>query len=402
MRTPTQEELIQILRFEIRGTPLPQGFAVSDEAALVQLAKNHDLTHFVYDALTKNGLPCTSQFAMQQYFASIWRAEQMGHELLNTAELFEKEGIDFIPLKGAVMRPMYPESWMRTSADIDILVREADLNRAIALTTEKLGYTLDTSNISFHHEVLTAPKNNVNVELHHALFEGDQVSNSIKTITDGIWNPAAGSKGDSNTEKAGWNHWYLMSDAMFYFYHIAHMAKHLTESGGCPIRGIIDLWILNRLRNRNEEERSALLEKGGLNTFASKMSALAKMWIDDDLPESNSSLSEELDELEQFIMTDGLYGSSERRITNGVGQIGTLNYLKKRLIIPYESLKYSYPVLQKHKWLTPVFEAVRWTRIFRKDYQRSFMKQTDALIHPNNENMHRAKRINSILDIERL
>ena len=30
----------------------------------------------------------------------------------------------FIPLKGSVVRDLYPERWMRTSADIDLLIRE--------------------------------------------------------------------------------------------------------------------------------------------------------------------------------------------------------------------------------------------------------------------------------------
>ena len=122
MRTPAQEELINIIRFEICGTPLPQGFSLTDEKALVELAKKHDLAHLVFDALSKNGLPCGSQLAMQQYFAAIWRAEQMDHELKSITDVFETEGIHFLPLKGSVIRNLYPETWMRTSADIDLLV----------------------------------------------------------------------------------------------------------------------------------------------------------------------------------------------------------------------------------------------------------------------------------------
>ncbi|MBO4954226.1 MAG: nucleotidyltransferase family protein, partial [Clostridia bacterium] len=32
--------------------------------------------------------------------------------------------IDFMPLKGAVIRQYYPEPWMRTSCDIDIHVKK--------------------------------------------------------------------------------------------------------------------------------------------------------------------------------------------------------------------------------------------------------------------------------------
>ena len=159
---------------------------MSDEASLILLAKNHDLTHLVYDALSKNGLPCESRFAMQQYYAAIWRAERMGQALIDIAELFEKEGIDFMPLKGAVIRPMYPESWMRTSADIDILVREEDDLRAAGLLKNRLGYTMESDAVS-HHRSLIAPHNGPTLELHHALFSGTRLNSRTLQIAEEVW-----------------------------------------------------------------------------------------------------------------------------------------------------------------------------------------------------------------------
>ena len=39
--------------------------------------------------------------------------------------------------------------------------------------------------------------------------------------------------------------------------------------------------------------------------------------------------------------------------------------------MPYDYLKAEYPVLEKHKWLTPVYQVVRWLRVLRgKDVRR--------------------------------
>ena len=41
----------------------------------------------------------------------------------------EKAQIPFVPLKGSVIRKYYPEAWMRTSSDIDVLVHKEDVEK---------------------------------------------------------------------------------------------------------------------------------------------------------------------------------------------------------------------------------------------------------------------------------
>ena len=96
MRTKTQEEFLSLIRYEIAGAPLPDGFFVSDEDALIRLSELQDLTHLVYDALTKNGIACGSKKAAGQYFAALWRVEQIDYELGRMSELFEENGNHFI------------------------------------------------------------------------------------------------------------------------------------------------------------------------------------------------------------------------------------------------------------------------------------------------------------------
>ena len=94
MRTKTQEEFLSLIRYEIAGTPLPEEFAVSDESALLKLSELQDLTHLIYDALQKNNIPCKNPIFMSQYFAALWRVEQMDYELGRMSELFEENGMN--------------------------------------------------------------------------------------------------------------------------------------------------------------------------------------------------------------------------------------------------------------------------------------------------------------------
>ena len=383
MRTKTQQELIDIIRFEIRGIPLPDGFSVSEEGALIDLAKKHDLTHLVYDALTKNGISCVSSFAMQQYYASIWRAEQMMHELESMTDLFEEANIDFIPLKGAVMRPLYPEAWMRTSADIDILVRESEFGLACEMLEKKLSY-VEESEKSVHHISFRSPSNNVHVEVHRTLLTEYQTELQVIDQLSPVW--------EQVYPRSGHKHFLYMADPYFYLYHIAHMAKHLTGSGGCPIRSLIDLWLLDTFPEQNEPGRNDILTKAGLLTFAQMMSSTAKAWLEGDSVPS--------EELEQFILAGEIYGSTKKRISLGIKTNGFLPFIFNRLFLPYDVLKYSYPILQKHKWLTPIFQAVRWAKVFKKKYRGWLKNRFKTYLQVNRNEMDQLDHIKQVLGIE--
>ena len=108
------------------------------------LAEKHDLGHFIYEPMKACGL-LTSASELesklkQQQMLAVFRYKRMEHELSSLSALFEEAKIRFIPLKGSVIRKYYKKPWMRTSCDIDILVKESDIDAAVELITSKLGY----------------------------------------------------------------------------------------------------------------------------------------------------------------------------------------------------------------------------------------------------------------------
>ena len=358
MRTKTQEGFLSILRYEICGTELPQSFAVSDEEALIRLSEKQDLTHLVYDALTRSGVGCGSQKAMSQYYAALWRVEQMDYELGRISELFETHGIDFMPLKGAVMRGMYPQRWMRTSADIDILLRAEQEEEAEALLAEKLGYLQDTEHQGVHHASFFSPENHVHIEPHRMLFHeihSDKYTDHFRSV----WDRAL-------QDPAGRGHRYMLSDAERYAFHIAHMEKHLHLGGGCSVRGLIDLWFLDRMPDADKEGRKRLLEECSLTLFESRMRGLIDAWMDG-CPAEN-------EQLEQYVLEGYLYGTTERKAELDIKKQGRLGYFIRRAFMPYKTMKTQYPVLEKHPYLLPVMWPVRWARRMADKAGRARMK----------------------------
>ena len=185
-------------------------------SALYGMSKRHDIAHLVGDALIKNGLieneDLKSHFQNQAVMA-VYRYENLNYELGRICEIFEEVKIPFIPLKGAVIRRYYPEPWMRTSCDIDILVHEEDLDRAVIALDEKAEYTTDGKK-NFHDVSLYSPSG-IHLELHYNIKE-------TKENLDGL----LGKAWEFTVPKNGYE--YAFTGEFFLFHILAHASYHFT------------------------------------------------------------------------------------------------------------------------------------------------------------------------------
>ena len=199
-----------------------------------------------------------------------------------------------------------------------------------------------THDRSFHSE------GGVHVELHFTLIE-DERANLAQDVLKDAW--------DHATVADGKKYEHVFSDEMFYFYHIAHIAKHI-EHAGSGIRPFIDLWLINK-KEKNPAARQKLLKRCSLDDFARICDELADYWMGE-----TESLSELCKRFEVFILNCGIYGSEENRIAisrkNGKS---TLRYVFFRIFMPYSSLKQVYPIIKKHKWLIPFCQMARWFKL---------------------------------------
>lgn len=350
MKQGISEMLFMLVRSAVSGNLLSDkekaDMTFENLQKVMALAKKHDVAHLFLFALDKNGLKLSEEKSPKKELGiALFRHEQqkfMYDELYSTLNNAE---IKFMPLKGSVLKLYYPEQWMRTSCDIDILVNENEVLKAAQTIKDTLGYTMmpkGTYDIS-----LFSPQN-MHVELHYDLIE-DGVANRCNDVLKRVW----------DTAKKGEDYEFLceMPDEMFYFYHIAHMAKHFVR-GGCGIRPILDLWILDNLKNEDKEKRNALLKEGELLTFAEKVRALSRVWFE------NEKHTEITLQMEEFILQGGIYGSDKNRIAvQQQKKGGKLKYALTKIFPPYDILKFQYPVLQKHPWLTPVMAVRRWFKL---------------------------------------
>ena len=319
-----------------------------DESLWYQIATAHDVEHLVAFALKRNDLlKKDSSFSEKSIFKAVYRCEKLTFALNELSEALEEGQIPFIPLKGAVLREYYPEPWMRTSCDIDVLVHREDLERAIEHLTTTLGYEEKWKGT---HDVSLFTPGGIHIELHFDLIEENCANNAIGVLRN-VW------KNVSLRENCKYH--YEMSDAFFYFHHIAHMAQHF-ETGGCGIRPFLDLWILDRRENLDFTARDTLLSEGGLLKFAQSVRKLSRVWLNREEPDEVSV------QMQDYLLRGGVYGSSENRVAllqkERGGKVG---YLLSRIFISYEKLKRYYPILEKHRWLMPIMQIRRWFKLLK-------------------------------------
>lgn len=356
--------LFSLLRYEILGMALDD--AIKSEitpntlVGIYNLSCKHDLAHIVSDALWKNkllspDLEISAKFQEKQMMA-VYRSEQMNYELGKICKLLGEAKIPFIPLKGAVIRKYYPESWMRTSCDIDVLVHKEDVDLTIKLLSDSLRY--NKTGHTAHDISLRAP-NGIHLELHFTTVEEWRAINANKILSD-IWKHAIPIERTSQ---------YVLDDDMFYFYHVAHMAKHF-ENGGCGIRPFIDLWLLNHRVEHDRNKRRALLEESGLIKFADAAECLSEVWLSDTKPNDTTKA------MQDYILQGGVYGNVSNRVAVGQSKRGgNAKYVFSRLFLPYNVIKDYYPRIGKYKVLLPIMEAHRWIKVITSGRTKRYINE---------------------------
>lgn len=350
MPMKTEELLFLLLRFTLCGEQIKEKIKANITPESLEmvfaLSKSHDLAHLAGDALGKMGL--LQQDEISQKFRgaallAVQRYMRIKAAFTQVCNVLETANIPYIPLKGAVLRSYYPQPWMRTSCDIDVLIQEENLTLAIR-ALEKKGF--ENRGRSFYDVSLFSPQG-VHLELHFNLIT-DYMSEKQSAVLSDLWEVVV-PVGDSKFH-------FAMPDELLYFYHIAHMAKHIKE-GGCGMRPVLDVWVLNHAMACDMEKRKKILEKGELLIFARQIECLAEAWL------GTRRMDILLEEVSVFILNNGAYGTYKAKAVLQQRKKQGLQYVLHRVFLPYQYLKYHYPVLQRHKWLLPFCEIARWLRL---------------------------------------
>ncbi len=144
---------------------------------------------------------------------------------------FENDGVDCMPLKGYVLKDMYPSVEMRDMCDVDILIHTKDFEKADNIMKLN-GFKFEKES---PHEYIYTSSDQITIELHKSLVPS--YNRMLYNYYGDGWRFAVC--------KEGYNHLYEMSREDFYVYQIAHTAKHYLN-GGIGVRHVADIYILQK------------------------------------------------------------------------------------------------------------------------------------------------------------
>jgi hypothetical protein len=366
--------IITLLNNALKGEKqtLPEDF---DYNLAYELGKKHQIIPILYYGGAHIEGFASSPIGVQFLMSTMHQAAFSENQLLeinNVCSEFDKNGIEYMKLKGSILKKLYPQPEMRMMSDADILIKE-EQESAIEKVVKDLGYTFVQNS---DHEWIWE-KDTLALELHRRIIATYQ-KDYYAYFGDG-WRLAK--KNESATE-------YEMSKEDEFIYLFTHLAKHYRDSG-IGIKHITDIYVF--LKNYNEIDMDYIereLDNLKLLTFFNNVKKTVNVWFN----------GEKSDEVSDFITAkifeSGAYGTQLAylkaeavRYAKNQESVGKARKKKRMRMIfpPYRVMKNVFPVLRKVPILLPFLWIWRIIRavLFRQDNIKAISENLDVITEEN-------------------
>ena len=276
----------------------------------------------------------------------------------------EQNRIWYLPLKGSVIKEMYPNPEMREMNDNDILIdqngrdqaKEFMLSRGYQVKPNDKGVIDDKGNSD---EFIKDPF--FYFELHKFLIEerySPKQYDYFLSIKDRLI---------KDTDK---EYGYHMSDEDFYLYMICHAHKHFSRNG-MGIRFLMDEYVFLKEKGEtlDNDYINEKIREFGLEQFDADLRKVSKMAFDEDEECLEESLSDSEKALYDSCLGAGVFGNIETRwkneayemSANSTDTITKKEYIKNRLFPDENWYRIYHPFVYKHKIVKPFFTIYRLT-----------------------------------------
>lgn len=366
--------MIHLLKCAISDTPTRVPPPDLDWELIYTLSVKHKICSTLYFGIKKLPkdlilkIPHIDSYILS-YKTNLVADANRSYELKYLQPILDNHGIDYIFLKGSVIKNYYPDSSVRRMSDIDILFRGADF-RIIDSIFKNLGYEILHKNAKDTAYIKHSCK--VAIEMQPHLI--DKGYTEWYEYLENIW--------DRCTHQ---HHEYKMSLEDFYIYHIIHMAKHF-KNGGIGLTHLVDVYImLENFQHADWNYINKELSKIHLAKFNETIKALVNHWFACE-PFSNFQ-KEDMDLLTAYIFRSGAFGTKKQQEVNMISFRGDKKLsIRKKLFPGIETMiNYYGKSLSKHKYLLPLY----WIRL-----------NADRLFHYNQKTKKVIRNISSITESE--
>ena len=247
--------------------------------------------------------------------------------------------IPFIPLKGAVLRNLYPAPEMRTSCDIDVLVRERDADQAAILIEASTDFRAEKR---YYHDI-SMFNTQTHLELHFSILED---MDAIDKLLAHVWDYVELDEGSR----------YKLTPEFQVFHILAHMSYHMIH-GGLGIRPFLDLWLLRKKTNYEEDTVRQMCSDCGILLFYESCCCLVDAWM------TGQPAPKDLVIFERYALNGGVFGDSQSTLAAKQREHRGISYLYHRLFMSRAKLETEYPELKDKPYLMPIYQDKRWLRV---------------------------------------
>ena len=357
MEQSTRDKLFTVIRAGM-GLPAAEITLSPDEClSILKLSNRQSILPIVLRGMDKLGIADPSQALFEQHrLKSDYRVIQHDDALKRVSSALDEAGIPYIPLKGAVLRHLYPDITLRTSSDIDVLIKETDLDKAVAVLEEKTDFKTDKRN---YHDV-SMISSRVHLELHFSIKENMK---NIDRFLSRAWEYIIPSDEGSC---------YQFSPDFQVFHVVAHMSYHMVH-GGLGIRPFLDLWLLRTKTEYSEETIRQMFSECGILMFYEKSCQLVDAWM------SGEKIPDTLELYEKYCLDSRVFGNEETIIAAKQREKRGFGYLVGRIFMSRDELATEFPEIEKKPYLIPLCQAKRWTRLLKKQKRDHVRKEMKAI-----------------------
>ena len=335
-----QDCFIPIIKSGLEISP-PISPTYIDYDRLIAIGSEQSVLPIIWNGLRKLEIKDEGSKQIDELiYRDIYKFGSRNYELKCISAILKDASIPYIPLKGSVLRDLYPAAWMRTSCDIDVLVPEELINKAVQKLEAKTDFVFHKRN---YHDV-SMMNDRVHLELHFSLKEA---MNNIDSLLERVWEYVIIKE----------NGEYVFTPEFQIFHVIAHMSYHFVH-GGLGIRTYLDLWLLRNKTEYDENIVRQMCDQCNILKFYEACCALTGAWLE------GKEYTEVTRNLERYCFEGGVFGNLKNAEISRQRNEQGFNYIVGRLFLRYDVLKEIYPTLQRYPFLLPYYQIRRWPTVF--------------------------------------
>ena len=363
-----QQGIISLLQSALDGAAatLPAAF---DLQAACAFGLRQSLLPLLYAGMQNSGvsLPETLAAPVETHLLQNLMADSRQTAALTALyAAFEQNEIDYMPLKGAGLKALYPSSDLRPMGDADILIRYAQYPK-ICPVMQALGYTAERES---DHELVWS-SGSVKIELHKKLLP--RYNQDYYAYYGDGWRLAV------PAQPGGFRYTMKPEDELVYL--LTHLAKHY-RNGGIGLRHLMDIRVFCAANgNLDFDYIDEQLRRLELMPFGENVIRTANTVFTGGTPDAVGET------ILDYMFAGGAFGTHEgHTVFAAVNKSHTVGGMKKtrreivRLhVFPaLNVMEKMYPCLSGRAFLLPVFWVVRaFDLLFRR--RDRIRRQTDEM-----------------------